>query len=149
MSRFSFLAEESAILVHAAVLGLEMGLVYDFFRVFRRSFRCKFTVTAIMDLFYWGFVGYRAFYIMHKYSNGELRWFAVLGAITIFALYMKLCIRSIVLIGTWLLVRMKSIAGQGKKLLTRNLKMLIIKLGKDSKGRNENGKKSCISDKIS
>lgn len=135
MSRFSFLAEESAILVHAAVLGLEMGLVYDFFRVLRRSFRCKFVVTAIMDLLYWCFVGYRTFYIMHTYSNGELRWFAVLGAITVLALYMKICSRCIVVIGTWLLVGMKSIAERGKNLLTRNLKMPIIKLRKDSKER--------------
>jgi spore cortex biosynthesis protein YabQ len=135
MSRFSFLAEESAILVHAAVLGLEMGLVYDFFRVLRRSFRCKFAVTAIMDLLYWCFVGYRTFYIMHTYSNGELRWFAVLGAITVLALYMKVCSKCIVAIGTWLLVGMKSIAERGKNLLTRNLKMPIIKLRKDSKER--------------
>ncbi len=121
--------------MHAAVLGLEMGLVYDFFRVFRRSFRCKFTVVAIMDLLYWGFVGYRTFYIMHTYSNGVLRWFAILGAITILALYMKLCSRGIVAIGTWLLVGMKSIARRGKNLLTRNLKMPIIKLRKDSKER--------------
>ena len=121
--------------MHAAVLGLEMGLVYDFFRVFRRSFRCKFTVVAIMDLLYWDFVGYRTFYIMHTYSNGVLRWFAILGAITILALYMKLCSRGIVAIGTWLLVGMKSIARRGKNLLTRNLKMPIIKLRKDSKER--------------
>lgn len=135
MSGFSFLAEESAILVYAAMLGLEMGMVYDFFRVFRRSFCCKFIITAVMDMMYWGYVGYRAFFIMHTYSNGELRWFAILGAITILALYMKLCSRCIVKIGTWLLLKIKSIARQGKKLLTSILKMPIINLRKDSKER--------------
>ena len=135
MSRFLFLAEESAILVHAAILGLEMGLVYDFFRILRRSFRCDFIITAVMDMLYWSFVGYRTFYIMHVYSNGVLRWFAILGAITVLGFYMKLCSRCIVGIGTWLLVGMKSVAGQGKKLLTRNLKVPIINLRKDSKER--------------
>ena len=121
--------------MYAAMLGLEMGLVYDFFRVLRRSFHCKFIIMAIMDMLYWSYVGYRTFYIMHTYSNGELRWFAILGAITILALYMKLCSRCIVRIGTWLLLEIKSIIGQGKKLLTSILKMPIINLRKDSKER--------------
>ena len=63
-------------MIHAGVLGLQMGLMYDLFRVFRRSFRCNLVMIAIMDLLYWGFVGYRTFFVMHTYSNGELRWFA-------------------------------------------------------------------------
>ena len=121
--------------MYAAMLGLEMGLVYDFFRVLRRSFCCKFIITAVTDMLYWSYVGYRTFFIMHTYSNGELRWFAILGAVTILALYMKLFSRCIVRMGTWLLLEIKSIAGQVKKLLTRILKMPIINLRKDSKER--------------
>ena len=135
MSRFSFLAEESAILIHAGVLGLQMGLMYAVFRVVRRSFRCNLVMIAIMDLLYWGFVGYRTFFVMHTYSNGELRWFAVLGAITILGIYLKFFSRFIVSIGTWLLVGIKRIARQGKKFLTGKLKLSIINLRKDSKER--------------
>ena len=121
--------------MYAAMLGLEMGLVYDFFRVLRRSFHCKFIIMAIMDILYWSYVGYRTFYIMHMYSNGELRWFAILGAMTVLALYMKVFSRCIVRIGTWLFVGIKSIVRQGKKHLTRIFKMPIINLRKDSKER--------------
>ena len=58
MSGFSFLAEESAILIYAGVLGLEMGLVYDLFRIFRRVWRCNFALTAAMDFLFWSFVKY-------------------------------------------------------------------------------------------
>ena len=135
MSRVSFLAEESAILIHAGVLGLQMGLVYDFLRMFRRSFRCNWVIIAIMDLIYWGFVGYRTFFVMHTYSNGVLRWFAVLGAITILGVYLKLFSRWFVSIGTWLLAGIKSIVRQGKKFLTRKTKLSIINLKKVSKER--------------
>lgn len=149
MSDFSFLAKESAILVYAGVLGLELGLVYDFFRIIRRVWRCGFFVTACMDLAFWLFAAGRTFYIMHTRSNGTLRWFAVLGVLAILFLYMRWFSRYIVIIGVFVLGKVKFLLGWGKKLLTNVLKMSIIKIGKQSKRGNAHGKKSSISDEIS
>lgn len=149
MSGFSFLAEESAILLYAGVLGLELGLVYDFFRIIRRVWRCGFFVTACMDLTFWLFAAGRTFYIMHTRSNGTLRWFAVLGVLVVLFLYMKWFSRYIVKIGVFVLRQVKALLGWMKKLLTSVLKMSIIRVRKEPKRGNVHGKESSISDEIS
>lgn len=149
MSGFSFLAEESAILIYAGVLGLEMGLVYDGLRILRRVWRCNLAVTAAMDLGFWSFVAYRTFSIMHTYSNGTLRWFAILGAIVILGIYMKLFSKWVVKTGTFLLSWVRIVLSKPKKLLTNILKVTIIKVGKIFEKGDKHGKKCSISDEIS
>lgn len=149
MSGFSFLAEESAILLYAGALGLELGLIYDLFRMIRRVWKCGFLVTACMDLAFWIFTTGRTFYIMHTKSNGTLRWFAILGVLTILFLYMKWFSFYIVKIGVFVLSQVKAVAVWGKKFLTKILKMSIMKLVKKLRKGNLHGKKGSISDKIS
>lgn len=143
------MAKESEILLYAGALGLELGLVYDFFRVIRRVWKCGFFMTACMDLMFWIFTAGRTFYIMHTQSNGTLRWFAVLGVLTILYIYMKWFSSCIVKIGVFVLSYVKSIALWIKKSLTKILKMSIIKLRKFSRKGHLHGKKSGISDEIS
>lgn len=149
MSNYSFLAEESAILLYAGVLGLELGLVYDIFRIFRRVWKCNFFVTACMDLFFWGFTAGRTFGVMHTYSNGTLRWFAVLGVLVVLVVYMKWFSKYIVGIGVFVLSRLRTILLKVNKHLTKFLKLSIIKLGKILRKGDRHGKRSSISDEIS
>lgn len=125
--KYSFLAEESAILVYAALLGLEMGLVYDLFRVIRRVWTCHTVISAWMDMTFWGFVAYRTFFIMHTYSNGELRWFAVLGAVTIFYVYQRILSRAVVWLGFGVCSCLKKGMTKGKKALTGIWQMIMMK----------------------
>lgn len=143
------MAEESAILIYAGVLGLQMGLVYDFFRILRRVWQCNVVVTAAMDVLFWCFVAYRTFAIMHTYSNGTLRWFAILGTLVILTIYMKLFSENMVRIGVFILSWVRYILAKIKKLLTDILKVTIIKVGKILGRGEKHGKKCSISDKIS
>ena len=136
-------------MLYAGALGLELGLIYDFFRMIRRVWKCNFFVTACMDLIFWIFTAGRTFYIMHTQSNGTLRWFAVLGVLTILFLYIKWFSTYVVKIGIFVLSHVKSIVEWIKKFLTKVLKMTIIKLGKHFRKGDMHGKKSSISDKIS
>lgn len=149
MTGFTFLAEESAILLYAGALGFELGLVYDIFRIIRRVWKCNLFVTACMDLVFWGFTAGRTFYIMHTYSNGTLRWFAVLGVITVLYVYMKSFSRYIVKAGVWVFSHVRSAMSGIKKFLTKVLKLTIIKLERYLRKGDVHGKESGISDKIS
>lgn len=143
------MAEESAILLYAGALGLEMGLLYDFFRIIRRVWKCNFFLTACMDLIFWGFTAYRTFYVMHTYSNGTLRWFAVLGALVVISIYIRLLSKYVVGIGYFILSHVRKILNVIKKHLTKFPKMTIIKLRKIRRKGDVHGKKSSISDKVS
>ena len=149
MSNFSFLAEESAILLHAAVLGLEMGLVYDFFRSIRRVWKCGFWAAAGMDFMFWGFTAVRTFLIMHTYSNGTLRWFAIMGVLVIMSVYFKWFSYYTVGAGVFVFSKVKTVLVFFKKCLTKFLKLSIIKLGIVSRKGDKHGKKSGISNEIS
>ena len=86
---------------------------------------------------------------MHTQSNGTLRWFAVLGVLTLLFLYMKLFSKYVVGIGVFVLVHVRQIMEAVKKFLTNVLKKPIIKLGKHLRKGEQHGKKSSISDEIS
>ncbi len=136
-------------MLYAGALGLEMGLLYDLFRIIRRVWKCNFFLMACMDLVFWGFTAYRTFFVMHTYSNGTLRWFAVLGTMVIISLYLKLFSKYVVGIGVFVLSRVRMILNIVKKHLTKFLKLSIIKLRKVRRKGDVHGKKSRISDKVS
>ena len=148
MSGYSFLAEESYILLFAGALGLEMGLVYDLFRIIRRVWKCKFFWTAIMDLAFWGFTAGRTFWVMHTYSNGTLRWFAVFGAMILLGIYLKCFSRYVVSLGVFVLTPVKLISIRCKNFLTKFLKLFIIKIKNTHRKGSGHGKKSSVSDQI-
>ena len=132
----------------AGALGLEIGLAYDLFRIIRRVWRCNFTVVAGMDLLFWGFTGYRTFEIMHTYSNGTLRWFAIFGTMLLLAIYMRFFSKYVVRTGIILLAPIRIIVQHCKKGLTKILKLSIIRIRRGQRKGEEHGKKCSLSDKI-
>ena len=123
----TYLAKESMILLYSGALGIEVALVYDLLRALRRTFRCNQFVIAFMDLFFWGFTGFRSFYIMHTYSNGTLRWFAIFGTLFVVTIYMLIASRFVLAIEIYLLTRVRKVLLAIKKCLTKFLKLSIIK----------------------
>ncbi len=126
-----------------------MGLVYDLFRIIRRVRKCNLVVTAFMDLAFWGFTAWRTFEIMHTYSNGTLRWFAILGTVVLLGIYMKFFSRYVVSFGVFLLTPVRTFIIWCKKYLTKFLKLSIIKLRDFRRKGDKHGKKRSISDEIS
>lgn len=148
MFTYSFLAKESAILLYAGGLGLELGLVYDLFRIFRRVWKCGFFMNTCMDLLFWGFTAFRTFYMMHSYSDGTLRWFAIFGVMVILLVYMRWFSRYIVAAGVFGLTKVRKFISNIKNFLTKVLKAAIMKVTIKLRKDKHNGKKSRISDEI-
>jgi len=116
------------ILMYSCALGLEISLLYDLLRAFRRVFTCNTIVVACMDLFFWGFTGVRTFHIMHTYSNGTLRWFAIFGTVFVVTIYMFIASRFVLAVVQYLLIYFRKIVALIKKGLTKFLKVSIIKV---------------------
>lgn len=135
-------------MLYAGALGLELGLVYDLFRVFRRVWKCGFFINTCMDLLFWGFTAFRTFYIMHSYSDGTLRWFAIFGVVVVLRIYMKWFSRYIVAVGVFVFTKVRKFISNTNNFLTKVLKMAMMRVTiKSGKGKH-NGKKSSISDEI-
>jgi len=84
------MANENEFLLQSLFMGVFITFIYDILRIFRRVIpHGKFAISA-EDILFWVYCAAKVFLMMHHESNGTLRWFAVLGALTGMILYMKL-----------------------------------------------------------
>jgi len=84
------MANENEFLLHALYMGIFITFIYDILRIFRRVIpHGKFAV-SLEDIIFWIYCAAKVFLLMHNESNGTLRWFAVLGALTGMLLYKKI-----------------------------------------------------------
>ena len=59
--------------------GFIIGLLFDFFRILRRSFKTSNFVTYIEDILFWIITGFLVLYSIFTFNNGEIRFFMFLG----------------------------------------------------------------------
>ena len=59
--------------------GVLIGIFFDIFRVFRRSFRTPDFITYLQDILFWLATGIFLLYVIFKFSNGEIRSYIFLG----------------------------------------------------------------------
>lgn len=84
------MANENEFLLHALLMGIFITFVYDLLRIFRRVIPHGRLAVSLEDFIFWIYCAMKVFLLMHRESNGSLRWFAVLGALTGMLLYKKL-----------------------------------------------------------
>lgn len=70
------------------VNGIIIGLLFDFFRILRKSFKTKDFVTYIEDIIFWILTGFIILYSTFTFNNGEIRLFLFVGIILGILLYM-------------------------------------------------------------
>lgn len=76
--------------------GFLIGLLFDIFRILRKSFKTKDFVTYIQDIIFWLLAGFIILFSIFKFNDGELRGFIfigiIIGAIIYFLLFSKIFI---------------------------------------------------------
>lgn len=154
--------------------GVIIGLLFDIFRILRKSFKTSDIVTIIQDILFWIISGIIVLYSIFIFNNGEIRFFMFIGIFLGVLLYMislskyiikisveiikviKIIINFIIKI---LIFPVKTIYNISKKLLKKpilfcfiNLKKTIRQIGtkicknkkKKAKNIGENKNKSRI-----
>lgn len=123
------MANENEFLLHALLMGIFITFVYDVIRIFRRVIPHNSFFVSLEDLGFWIYCGGSVFLLMYHESNGELRWFAVLGAIVGMLLYKKLV--SPLFVKYVSLILSGVLTGLGKILgwFLRPLKVLLRRAG--------------------
>lgn len=123
------MANENEFLLHALLMGIFITFVYDVIRIFRRVIPHNSFFVSLEDIGFWIYCGGSVFLLMYHESNGELRWFAVFGAVVGMLLYRKLF--SPLFVKYVSLILSKALEGLGKILgwLLHPLKVLLRKAG--------------------
>lgn len=59
--------------------GFLIGILFDIFRILRKSFKTKDIITYAQDILFWLISGGIILYTVFKFNNGELRGFIFIG----------------------------------------------------------------------
>lgn len=70
--------------------GILIGLLFDFFRILRKSFKTKDIITYIQDILFWILTGFIILYSTFTFNNGEIRIFMFVAILLGIVLYMTL-----------------------------------------------------------
>ncbi len=73
------LSNQAYIFVVTIVIGLFIGLTYDFFRLLRKLFTHKNSAVYIEDVLFWLISTFICFYILLHKNNLELRFYLFIG----------------------------------------------------------------------
>ena len=68
--------------------GIIIGVIFDIFRILRKTFKYKDYMVYLQDILFWILVGISILYCSFMFNNGELRIFMIFACINGFAIYM-------------------------------------------------------------
>jgi spore cortex biosynthesis protein YabQ len=78
--------------------GFLIGLLFDIFRILRKSFKTPDFITYLEDICFWIITGFIILYSIFKFNNGELRAFIFVGifcgVLTYILLFSKIFIKA-------------------------------------------------------
>jgi spore cortex biosynthesis protein YabQ len=100
-----FLSSQAYAFLCTAAGGMAIALLYDIFRIFRKTVRTGILAAYIQDLLYWLIVAVIMFMTIYYSNDGELRAYLFLGAFLGVLLY-ALMFSRIVMDSSMFIVRM-------------------------------------------
>mgnify|MGYP004630250315 CR=1 FL=1 len=127
-----------------SLTGVEIGILFDFFRILRRTIKTGNIVTYIQDVLFWILTGILVLYNIWYFNNGEIRVYMFLGIIigtliyvsTLSNIFVKLFTRILSTIIKVLEIPFKTIVAIFRKIITvilsfftKNVKKFKIKKG--------------------
>ncbi len=127
-----------------SLTGVEIGILFDFFRILRRTIKTGNIVTYIQDILFWILTGILVLYNIWYFNNGEIRVYMFLGIIigtliymlTLSNIFVKLFTKILSIIIKVLEIPFKTIITVFRKIITvilsfftKNIKKLKIKKG--------------------
>ena len=104
--------------------GAIIGILFDFFRILRKSFKTSDIITYFEDLLFWILTGFSILYFIFVFNNGEIRLFMFLGIATGIALYMLIFSSFLIKINVTIINFLKTILKTIIKLILIPLKFI-------------------------
>ena len=122
------------------VNGIIIGILFDFFRILRKSFKTADLITYIEDILFWILTGIILLYSIFVFNNGEIRLFMFLAVILGTIIYMLIASKYVIKINVTiikfikkiLLVPINFIAKILRKIFFKPISFVIINIKKIS-----------------
>ena len=104
--------------------GFIIGLLFDFFRILRKSFKTADWITYIEDILFWVLTGLLVLYSIFIFNNGEIRLFMLLGIFIGITLYMLILSSYIIKINVFIIGKIKNVVKLVCKFLLYPIKII-------------------------
>ena len=80
--------DQAYLFIVFSLTGVVIGILFDFFRILRRSFKTSNIITYVEDVLFWILTGILVLYNIWYFNNGEIRIYMFLGIIMGLLIYM-------------------------------------------------------------
>lgn len=110
--------------------GILLGVLFDVFRILRKSFKTSDLITYIEDVVFWILAGFLLFYTVYKFNNGEIRSYVLLGIALGFTAYLIIFSKIFIKINVSIIMFVKNICIQIAKFMLYPLKLILNLLRK-------------------
>lgn len=105
--------------------GIIIGLLFDIFRILRRSFKTSDIITYLQDILFWILTGLILLYSIFTFSNGEIRFYMLLGVFLGCLIYMLMFSKYFININVKIILVLKKVIGKILSIIIIPIKIII------------------------
>lgn len=105
--------------------GILIGIVFDIFRILRKSFKTTDFITYIEDTLFWIVSGMITIYFLFVFNNGEIRFYIFIGIFLGVALYILSISKYFININVKLIAILKNIIGKILSIILYPIKLIL------------------------
>lgn len=105
--------------------GIIIGLLFDIFRILRKSFKTSDIITYFQDILFWILTGLILLYSIFNFSNGEIRFYMFLGVFLGCLIYMLIFSKYFIDFNVKIISFLKNIIGKIISIITFPIKIVI------------------------
>lgn len=107
------------------LVGIIIGLLFDFFRILRRTFKTSDFITYIQDILFWILSGIILIYSIFVFNNGELRAYIFLSIFIGIITYMLTISKYFIKLNVLILTGIKKVIATILKIITYPFKLIL------------------------
>lgn len=119
--------EQLLCLIAFTVTGIVIGVLFDVFRILRRSFKTADWLTTLQDILFWILAGFITLFSIFKFNNGEIRSYIFIGIALGVLIYMLTLSKYIVKYSVIIIKFIKKIISYPVNLIFKIFNFLLIK----------------------
>lgn len=108
------------------ITGISIGILFDIFRILRKSFKTVDWITYIQDILFWILTGIIILFSIFQFNNGEVRGYIFIGIILGVLLYMLTISKYLIKCSVTIINLIKKIISYPINLIKNILKKVIV-----------------------
>lgn len=108
------------------ITGILIGLLFDVFRILRKSFHTADLITYIQDILFWILAGSMMLFSIFTFNHGEIRSYVFIGIIIGVVIYMLALSKLFVKSSVTIILFFKKIFSYPIHLIEKLIKTIII-----------------------